>query len=204
MRLATRGSGEGISRERLFSMAAELGISADEVADAEKLVQAQRTELRDRAEFNRSRQDAFVHHLATYVIVNASLVGMNFVTDHRLTWAIWSILGWGIGIATHLFETFLKSGDAYEKEFQKWRLNRQPGAPTPLRAPQITVGVHTGGTGLVNRADLSHRVESLVLIDNPTKIEAIRRVRETTGASLKDAKDAVDAFDRQNPGVIRR
>ena len=33
------------------------------------------------------------------------------------------------------------------------------------------------------------------------KIEAIKRLREARGIGLKEAKDAVDAYERNNPGV---
>ena len=45
---------------------------------------------------------AFRAHLMTYVIVNAGLVAINLVTNPGgYFWAIWPMMGWGIGLAAH-------------------------------------------------------------------------------------------------------
>ena len=40
---------------------------------------------------------AFRSHLMAYVIVNAGLVMINLITSDDYFWAIWPMLGWGIG-----------------------------------------------------------------------------------------------------------
>ena len=44
---------------------------------------------------------AFRSHLMAYVIVNAGLVMINLITSDDYFWAIWPMLGWGIGLAAH-------------------------------------------------------------------------------------------------------
>ena len=44
---------------------------------------------------------AFRSHLMAYVIVNAGLVAINLITSSDYFWAIWPMLGWGIGLAAH-------------------------------------------------------------------------------------------------------
>jgi hypothetical protein len=44
---------------------------------------------------------AFRSHLMAYVIVNAGLVMINLLTSRDYFWAIWPMLGWGIGLAAH-------------------------------------------------------------------------------------------------------
>ena len=44
---------------------------------------------------------AFRSHLMAYVIVNAGLVMINLITSSDYFWAIWPMLGWGIGLAAH-------------------------------------------------------------------------------------------------------
>ena len=49
----------------------------------------------------------FYRHLAVYVAVNLMLVVINLVTSSSSFWAIWPLLGWGIGIAVHALRTFV-------------------------------------------------------------------------------------------------
>lgn len=44
---------------------------------------------------------AFRSHLLAYVIVNAGLVLINLTTSPGYFWAIWPIIGWGIGLVAH-------------------------------------------------------------------------------------------------------
>ena len=44
---------------------------------------------------------AFRSHLMAYVVVNAGLVMINLITSDDYFWAIWPMLGWGIGLAAH-------------------------------------------------------------------------------------------------------
>jgi hypothetical protein len=44
---------------------------------------------------------AFRSHLLAYVVVNAGLVAINLITSPGYFWAIWPMIGWGIGLAAH-------------------------------------------------------------------------------------------------------
>jgi len=55
-------------------------------------------------------KSGFYRHLAVYVVVNLLLVGINLVTPHDSFWAIWPLLGWGIGIAFHALRAFAVDG----------------------------------------------------------------------------------------------
>lgn len=71
----------------------------------------------------------FKQHAATYVIVNALLVGIWFVTHQMgnapLTWPsfwpVWPILGWGIGLAFHGWGAYRPEGAMVEREMEKIR-----------------------------------------------------------------------------------
>jgi len=41
-------------------------------------------------------------HLATYLLVNALLVGVNLLTSPDHLWFQWPLVGWGLGILLHL------------------------------------------------------------------------------------------------------
>ena len=109
--------------------ASELGISPETLAEAERVWAERRRSLvdkelesRDRAEFRRMKFAEMVQHFGIYVIVNIFLVWMD-LRDGRMSWVMWPIAGWGIGVAIHALVTFVHGPDE-EKEFQKWRKRR--------------------------------------------------------------------------------
>jgi len=58
----------------------------------------------------RSRAEAkygFYKHLATYVVVNLALFVINLTTSPAHVWAIWPLIGWGIGVAAHALQVFV-------------------------------------------------------------------------------------------------
>ena len=52
-----------------------------------------------------ARRD-FRNHLAAYVIVNLVLVGIWALAGGGYFWPIWSIGGWGIGLAFHAWSLY--------------------------------------------------------------------------------------------------
>ena len=63
-------------------------------------------ELRQRAVRRLRKKAEFRSHLTSYVLVNALLVGIWAVTGQGYFWPIWPILGWGVGIGFHAWETY--------------------------------------------------------------------------------------------------
>ncbi|WP_392419482.1 2TM domain-containing protein [Capnocytophaga canis] len=49
----------------------------------------------------------FYHHLATYVVVNAFLVGLNLYQTPNNLWCLWVIFGWGLGLVLNAVSVFL-------------------------------------------------------------------------------------------------
>jgi len=47
----------------------------------------------------REKQIDFRRHLRTYLVMCSFFVVLNLVTVGTINWAIWPILGWGIGVA---------------------------------------------------------------------------------------------------------
>ena len=43
----------------------------------------------------------FYTHLLVYVLVNAFLFGIDYLSDPGEWWFYWPLLGWGIGLAAH-------------------------------------------------------------------------------------------------------
>jgi hypothetical protein len=68
---------------------------------------------------------AFRAHLMTYVTVNAGLVLINLVTSPGYFWAIWPIIGWGIGLVAHAINVYMDGENIrdrmIEEEMEKLR-----------------------------------------------------------------------------------
>ena len=65
----------------------------------------------DRDRYERARRRvreirAFYVHLAVFVAVNIVLHGINLVTAPKVYWAVWPLLGWGIGVLAHGLTTY--------------------------------------------------------------------------------------------------
>lgn len=55
----------------------------------------------------KARRD-FRGHVAAYVLVNMLLVGIWALSGGGYFWPVWSILGWGIGLAFHGWSVFFE------------------------------------------------------------------------------------------------
>jgi hypothetical protein len=62
--------------------------------------------LRDEAIERLKKKHDFYPHVIAYVLVNLFLVGIWAVTGAGFFWPVFPILGWGIGIAFHTWDTF--------------------------------------------------------------------------------------------------
>lgn len=71
------------------------------------------------------KRASFKSHLITYLIINAGLWLIWYLTGARtygnsIPWPAWSTLGWGIGLGFHYVGAYLQSGEnAVEKEYNK-------------------------------------------------------------------------------------
>jgi len=64
----------------------------------------------------------FWQHLVIYLLVNLLLVVIWWVTSRPgHFWPLWPLLGWGIGLGMHAWDTFQKpmSEEAIRKEMEK-------------------------------------------------------------------------------------
>lgn len=76
----------------------------------------------------------FKKHLTTYLIINAFIWILWFITDHKtssygglnLPWPVWATFGWGIGLAFHYFNVYVNNGvDAIEREYEKLKKSKR-------------------------------------------------------------------------------
>ena len=127
LKLAVRNAGysdEEALRQRLHAAAVELGLSDAQVAAAEERYKLEKAEAIERKEFESFAISEFWEHFGAYIIVNAGLLGFDYFRDGHISWAIFPLIGWGIGLAFHAFGTFFPNKDGYEREFDRWRSKR--------------------------------------------------------------------------------
>lgn len=198
LRAATRQSGGSVSRDRLLQMAEELGISIESLSQAEYQVKTQGAELRDRKEFEGQKRASFLTHLGTYLTVNIGLLLLNVVTSGHISWALFPMLGWGIGLGAHFVSTIIHGAD-FEREFERWRAAKYGYRSLISSESKEPSGIPAT---IQNRSEIHQRIKTMALRDRLGKLEAIKQLREETGISLKEAKDSVEAFQRENPGII--
>lgn len=76
------------------------------------------------------RRAAFKSHLITYIIVNAGLWLIWYLTGARtygnsIPWPAWSTFGWGIGLVAHYAGAYRSGGEnAVEREYVKLTKNK--------------------------------------------------------------------------------
>jgi hypothetical protein len=74
--------------------------------------------IRDRALERIEKKREFHAHLLAYVLVNAMLVGIWAVTGAGFFWPVFPLLGWGIGIGFHAWDTY-RPGEPSEQQIQR-------------------------------------------------------------------------------------
>ena len=113
----------GVSEETLLRMATELGLSPEVVRTSALRYRERRFDVEDRRLFNQHRRGEWMSHMISYTVVNAFMMALDFWLTRRLTWSIFPLFGWGIGMAIHTGQTFINT-DETEAEFEKWRDRR--------------------------------------------------------------------------------
>ncbi|MBF2077833.1 MAG: 2TM domain-containing protein [Synechococcales cyanobacterium T60_A2020_003] len=123
--IARQANAGELSRGQMLEIAQEMGISIAELHDAEiEWLQRQQVD-RDRFLFDQHRRLRFRQRVTKYVIVNLFLIMLNLVMVGQVSWALYILVGWGLGIALHGWRTFQSQGDAYERAFATWQRQRQ-------------------------------------------------------------------------------
>ena len=113
-----------VSQEQLVAMAAELGVDPATVEAAAQEWRAEQEQRQEREAFIAERRQGFLPHLLSYVGVNAFLILLNLFTDTSHFWAIYPLLGWGIGMFSHAVSVLPTKG-GFEQAFREWRETKQ-------------------------------------------------------------------------------
>ena len=75
--------------------------------------------LREQAERRVEAKRSVVSHLFVFVIVNAGLFGIDWWTGDGINWAFWPLLGWGIGLASHMASVWMALSGNHEAAVQR-------------------------------------------------------------------------------------
>ncbi|MBC8136212.1 MAG: 2TM domain-containing protein [Fibrella sp.] len=115
------GGSTSVSRDRLEAMAAELDIAPETLREvlAEREMGASEAALR--AAFIAERRGTILPHLVPYISVCAMLFVIWFVSGGGHPWFIYPVMGWGIGMASHVATVYPASGAAFEAGLEEYK-----------------------------------------------------------------------------------
>lgn len=118
--IANHHTEEELSRQQLWEIAAELDIDTNTIQAAEKGWLTQKEGDRLRSQFNLVRRQRFQQKLVKFAIINTFLVFLNLLIAGTLSWSLYVLLSWGLGVALNGWKAYQTSGEEYEQEFQRW------------------------------------------------------------------------------------
>lgn len=134
------------SRDQLLEIASELAISPESLQVAEQQWLSQRGEIQKRQEFNIYRRGKLQKQAGNFVIVNSFFVLLNLVNAGELSWSLYVVLFWGLGLGIKAWNTYQSQGEDYERAFERW-----------YRKHQLKQSISTFWTKLMNTSPDSDR-----------------------------------------------
>lgn len=117
-------SGE-LTRAQLLEIATELNISLSDLQAAEQEWISRRGESEERETYNQLQRSRFNQSLFKYLVINAFLLVLNFMTAGTLSWSLIVAMAWGVPIALEGWRAYQTVGEEYEEAFQRWRTRRK-------------------------------------------------------------------------------
>lgn len=114
-----------LSRQQLWEIAAELDISNAIIQSAERDWLERKAIDHQRHAFDLHRRQKFQQKLTKYAIVNTFFVSVNLIAVGTLTWSIYILLFWGLGVALNGWKAYQSQGEDYEKAFQRWAFQNE-------------------------------------------------------------------------------
>lgn len=123
--IAKHHTEEELSRQQLWEIAAELDIGHDTIAAAEREWLAKKAGDRQRRAFDLYRRQNFKQKLTKYAIINTFLASVNILAVGTLSWSLYILLFWGLGVALSGWRAYLSRGEEYERAFQRWSFQNE-------------------------------------------------------------------------------
>ena len=91
----------GVSHEDLLSIGGEVGLSSESIEKAARDVRDSRLAREARQNLVARRRRGLAVHAFVYFAVNALLFAVNALTTPGEWWALFPIMGWGLGLFFH-------------------------------------------------------------------------------------------------------
>ena len=123
--IARHHTDEQLSRQQLWEIASELDISNAIIQAAEKDWLEQKLVDRQRHAFNLYRRQKFTQKLTKFAIVNIFLVSLNVIAAGSLSWSLYILLFWGLGIVLNGWKAYQTQGEEYDRAFQRWSFQNE-------------------------------------------------------------------------------
>ncbi|NJK34847.1 MAG: 2TM domain-containing protein [Oscillatoriales cyanobacterium SM2_2_1] len=117
--------GDNLTREQVQEIASELGVSAADFLAAEQEWRNQQQEQGDRQEFDRYHRRKFLDTAVTLGVVGSFLCALNWLGDHRITWAVYPLLCFGFILTLKAWSTLQPHSQGYQRAYQKWLRDRK-------------------------------------------------------------------------------
>lgn len=204
--IAEQEGSDEITHDELVDAAREIGIDPEKVEAAAAAISKERGRREEegedealvRVEVTR-RRARFGRHLLTYLIVNAALVAMNLAGGGAF-WAIWPILGWGLGLALQGARALPRPSDEDREQILR-RLSKRRARQARERAKRaredalraagqdFEVAVQQGVAELM-------RAVTRGLSGAATPPTTTRRTAPRTRVEIEDAEVSEDAEER--------
>jgi hypothetical protein len=97
------------TREQIIEIASELGVSSESLQAAEQEWLKNNVEVKKEEMSNSQQRKGFKSHLFTFLAINGFLVLLNLVVSPGYFWAIYPILGWGLGLLLHGIKVYISN-----------------------------------------------------------------------------------------------
>ncbi len=123
--IAAKDDEEKLTRQQLVEIAHELDIDSHSLEIAEKKWLEQKIIDRKRHAFDLHRRQQFKQKCIKYLIINTFLVVLNLISAGTLSWSLYILLFWGLGLALNGWKTFRSQGEEYERAFQRWSFQNE-------------------------------------------------------------------------------
>ena len=123
--IARHHTEEELSRQQLWEIAAELEISDSIIQSAERDWLERKALDSQRRSFDLHRRQKFQQKLTKFAIINTFLILFNLIVAGTLSWSLYILLFWGLGVALNGWKTYQSRGEAYEREFQRWNFQNE-------------------------------------------------------------------------------
>ena len=123
--IARHDNDEELTRQQLWEIASELDINNSTIQAAEKDWLEGKAREHQRRAFDIYRRQNFKQKATKFAIINIFLMSLNLIAVGSLSWSLYILLFWGLGLALSGWKAYQSHGEAYERAFQRWSFQNE-------------------------------------------------------------------------------